>query len=237
MSTVAVAVPCGGRVDRTAADAGRVRWGSDGLVPVVVQDVADGRVLMLAYANAEALAATLATGEVHFYSRSRRPPLAQGRDERQRPPPRRPRPRLRRRRAPGHGRAGRAGVPPWHPELLRRGRSARRGRPDRAAGPVRGPPRVSTGSSGSGRRSPTGSRAVRPGPTRRGSLAAGVDGAGRKVVEEATEVLMAAKDDAVAEAAGRRPDGRSATRSPARSPTCSTTPWSCSPSEASRRRP
>jgi phosphoribosyl-ATP pyrophosphohydrolase/phosphoribosyl-AMP cyclohydrolase len=30
----------------------------------------------------------------------------------------------------------------------------------------------------------------------------GVDGPGRKVVEEATEVLMAAKDDAVAEAAG-----------------------------------
>ena len=53
------------------ADAGRVRWGSDGLVPVVVQGIADGRVLMVAYANAEALAATLATGEVHFYSRSR----------------------------------------------------------------------------------------------------------------------------------------------------------------------
>ena len=33
-------------------------------------------------------------------------------------------------------------------------------------------------------------------------LAAGVDGAARKVTEEATEVLMAAKDDAVAEAAG-----------------------------------
>jgi len=33
-------------------------------------------------------------------------------------------------------------------------------------------------------------------------LAAGVDGPARKVTEEATEVLMAAKDDAVAEAAG-----------------------------------
>ena len=30
-----------------------VRWGPDDLVPVVVQDAADGRVLMLAYANAE----------------------------------------------------------------------------------------------------------------------------------------------------------------------------------------
>jgi phosphoribosyl-ATP pyrophosphohydrolase/phosphoribosyl-AMP cyclohydrolase len=33
-------------------------------------------------------------------------------------------------------------------------------------------------------------------------LSTGVDGPARKVVEEATEVLMAAKDDAVAEAAG-----------------------------------
>jgi phosphoribosyl-ATP pyrophosphohydrolase/phosphoribosyl-AMP cyclohydrolase len=48
-----------------------VAWGSSGLVPVVVQDAADGRVLMVAYVDAEALAATLATGEVHFHSRSR----------------------------------------------------------------------------------------------------------------------------------------------------------------------
>jgi phosphoribosyl-ATP pyrophosphohydrolase/phosphoribosyl-AMP cyclohydrolase len=34
-------------------------------------------------------------------------------------------------------------------------------------------------------------------------LDSGVDAAGRKVTEEATEVLMAAKDDAAAEAAGR----------------------------------
>ncbi len=46
-------------------------WGPSGLVPAVVQDVADGRVLMVAYVDAEALAATLATGEVHFHSRSR----------------------------------------------------------------------------------------------------------------------------------------------------------------------
>ena len=46
-------------------------FGTDGLVPAVVQDVADGRVLMLGYMDAEALAATAATGEVHFHSRSR----------------------------------------------------------------------------------------------------------------------------------------------------------------------
>ena len=47
------------------------RYGADGLIPAVVQDVHDGRVLMLAYMDAEALAATIATGEVHFHSRSR----------------------------------------------------------------------------------------------------------------------------------------------------------------------
>jgi phosphoribosyl-ATP pyrophosphohydrolase/phosphoribosyl-AMP cyclohydrolase len=48
-----------------------VAWGPGGLVPAVVQDAADGRVLMVAYVDAEALAATLASGEVHFHSRSR----------------------------------------------------------------------------------------------------------------------------------------------------------------------
>jgi phosphoribosyl-ATP pyrophosphohydrolase/phosphoribosyl-AMP cyclohydrolase len=48
-----------------------VRYGPDGLVPAVVQDVSDGRVLMVAWMDAEALAATLDTGDVHFHSRSR----------------------------------------------------------------------------------------------------------------------------------------------------------------------
>jgi phosphoribosyl-ATP pyrophosphohydrolase/phosphoribosyl-AMP cyclohydrolase len=48
-----------------------VRFDRDGLVPLVVQDVADGRVLMVGHADAEALAATLETGLVHFHSRSR----------------------------------------------------------------------------------------------------------------------------------------------------------------------
>jgi phosphoribosyl-ATP pyrophosphohydrolase/phosphoribosyl-AMP cyclohydrolase len=43
-----------------------------GLVPVVVQDRASGDVLMVAWANAEALRATGATGLAHFWSRSRR---------------------------------------------------------------------------------------------------------------------------------------------------------------------
>jgi phosphoribosyl-ATP pyrophosphohydrolase/phosphoribosyl-AMP cyclohydrolase len=48
-----------------------IAWGPSGLVPGVVQDAADGRVLMVAYVDAEALAATLASGDVHFHSRSR----------------------------------------------------------------------------------------------------------------------------------------------------------------------
>ncbi len=55
----------------TAAAGAEVRYGPDGLVPAIVQDATDGRVLMLAWMDAEAVAATRATGEVHFHSRSR----------------------------------------------------------------------------------------------------------------------------------------------------------------------
>lgn len=50
---------------------GAIRWGPDGLVPAIVQDARTGQVLTLAYMNEEALARTLATGETHFWSRSR----------------------------------------------------------------------------------------------------------------------------------------------------------------------
>ena len=49
-----------------------VRFDEGGLAPVVAQDAATGDVLTLAYANREAVEKTLATGEAHFYSRSRR---------------------------------------------------------------------------------------------------------------------------------------------------------------------
>lgn len=48
-----------------------IRFDAQGLVPVVVEDLAGG-VLMLAYADATAVAKTRETGEAHFYSRSRR---------------------------------------------------------------------------------------------------------------------------------------------------------------------
>ena len=45
---------------------------ASGLLPVVAQDRASGDVLMVAWANAEALARTAETGVAHFWSRSRR---------------------------------------------------------------------------------------------------------------------------------------------------------------------
>jgi phosphoribosyl-ATP pyrophosphohydrolase/phosphoribosyl-AMP cyclohydrolase len=48
-----------------------VRYNADGLVPCVVQDSGTGEVLMVAYANEEAMGKTLATGDTHFWSRSR----------------------------------------------------------------------------------------------------------------------------------------------------------------------
>jgi len=48
------------------------QFDEQGLIPAVVQDAADGEVLMLAYMNREALDCTLNTGKVHFWSRSRK---------------------------------------------------------------------------------------------------------------------------------------------------------------------
>ena len=48
-----------------------IAYDERGLVPVVVQDWRTGEVLTLAYANAEAVDATRATGELHLWSRSR----------------------------------------------------------------------------------------------------------------------------------------------------------------------
>lgn len=45
---------------------------SGGLIPTIAQDAATGEVLMVAYMNKEALKKTIETGEVHYWSRSRR---------------------------------------------------------------------------------------------------------------------------------------------------------------------
>ena len=48
-----------------------VKFDAAGLVPAVVQDAADGQILMVAYMNREALRRTLASGATCFWSRSR----------------------------------------------------------------------------------------------------------------------------------------------------------------------
>ena len=50
----------------------QVKWADDGLVAAIAQDAASGKVLTLAWMNREALARTVATGEAHYWSRSRR---------------------------------------------------------------------------------------------------------------------------------------------------------------------
>ena len=47
------------------------KWDAAGLVTAVATDATSGEVLMVAHMNAEALAATLATGEAVYWSRSR----------------------------------------------------------------------------------------------------------------------------------------------------------------------
>ena len=207
----------------------RSAFGADGLVPAVVQDVADGRVLMVAWMDAEALAATLATGDVHFHSRSRDRLWRKGETSGN---------VLRLRRLAldcdgdallVDGRSGRPDLPPRHAELLRPRRRPRR--PSRR----QRPPglRLARDAVGDDRR--RGPPSDRPARTPTTLLDGGVDAAGRKVTEEATEVLIAAKDDAAAEAAGTDRT-RPATPSPARPPTSSTTRSCCSPSAASARR-
>jgi phosphoribosyl-AMP cyclohydrolase / phosphoribosyl-ATP pyrophosphohydrolase len=53
------------------ADLNVLRFNEQGLIPAIVQDMATRQVLMLAYMNREALERTLATGLVHYWSRSR----------------------------------------------------------------------------------------------------------------------------------------------------------------------
>jgi phosphoribosyl-AMP cyclohydrolase/phosphoribosyl-ATP pyrophosphohydrolase/phosphoribosyl-AMP cyclohydrolase len=49
-----------------------VKFNSDGLVPVVAQDVATKQVLMMAWMNAETLRMSLAEGRMVYWSRSRK---------------------------------------------------------------------------------------------------------------------------------------------------------------------
>jgi phosphoribosyl-AMP cyclohydrolase len=48
-----------------------LKFNSDGLIPAIIQDNENGRVLMMAWMNRASLEATIATGKTHFWSRSR----------------------------------------------------------------------------------------------------------------------------------------------------------------------
>lgn len=165
-----------------------VSYGADGLVPAVVQDVADGRVLMVAYMDAEALAATLSTGEVHFHSRSRGRLWRKGETSGNVL-------RLVALAADCDGDALLVTADPVGPTCHRGTRSCF----DPDGAPAE---RVTQGFGWLETLWATIAQRVAERPE--GSytarlLAGGVDAVARKVTEEATEVLLAAKDDAVAE--------------------------------------
>ena len=158
-----------------------IAYDERGLVPVVVQDWSTGEVLTLAYANAEALARTRETGELHLWSRSRERAVAQGRDVGQHP-----------------GASARCA---WTATATRCSRSS--SRPARPATPARA--RASTTASSSRRRRtrrcpalertlaaarPSGPRAPTP-----SQLLDDPPLIGAKVEEEAEEVARAAREE------------------------------------------
>ncbi len=59
-------------------DPASLRFDAYGLIPAIAQDHQTGQVLMMAWMTAESLAATLATGQVTYWSRSRQSLWAKG---------------------------------------------------------------------------------------------------------------------------------------------------------------
>lgn len=49
----------------------QIKWTADGLVPAIAQDYTSGRILMLAWMNAESLRLSVAEGRAIYWSRSR----------------------------------------------------------------------------------------------------------------------------------------------------------------------
>ena len=175
-----------------------VAFGPDGLVPAIVQDAADGRVLMLAWMDSEALDATLASGDVHFHSRSRDRLWRKGETSGNTL-------RLVDLAVDCDADALLLTVEPIGPTCHRGSRSCfdPDGAPaERATQGFAWLETLWTTIASRASERPEGSYTAR-------LLASGVDAAARKVTEEATEVLIAAKDDAAAESAG---SDRAATR-------------------------
>ncbi|HET7028820.1 MAG TPA: bifunctional phosphoribosyl-AMP cyclohydrolase/phosphoribosyl-ATP diphosphatase HisIE [Candidatus Limnocylindrales bacterium] len=174
-----------------------LRFGTDGLAPAIVQDVSDGRVLMLGWMDREALDTTLTTGEVHFHSRSRDRLWRKGETSGNVL-------RLRSVAVDCDADALLVMAEPAGPTCHTGERSCFDAGPTIAAGPV------PTGQGFGWLETLWFTIVERATTAPQGSYTArlvggGVDAAGRKVVEEATEVLIAAKDDAVAAGDGAEP--------------------------------
>ena len=174
---------------------GTVRFGPDGLVPAVVQDAGDGRVLMVAYMDREALDATLASGEVHFHSRSRGRLWRKGEES-------------------GNvlrlaGIAADCDADALLVTAVPAGPTCHRG--TRSCFDAEGAPAEDTAQGFAWLETLWSTIASRAAERPKGSYTAslldgGVDAVGRKVTEEATELLLAAKDDAAAsDRSGTRP--------------------------------
>jgi phosphoribosyl-ATP pyrophosphohydrolase/phosphoribosyl-AMP cyclohydrolase len=167
-----------------------IHWDAAGLVPGIVQDGATGEVLMLAYLDAEALDATIETGLAHFHSRSRRCLWKKGETSGNTLA-------VRAVRVDCDGDALLIVARPAGPTCHTGAASCFEGAPPPGATSVEGFAWLETLWTTIVERSdrrPPGSYTVR-------LLDGGVDAASRKVIEEAAEVILAAKDDAVAEAA------------------------------------
>jgi len=197
-------------------DPATLKWDRNGLVVGVVQDIADGRVLMVGWMDVEALAATLGTGDVHFHSRSRGRLWRKGETSGNVL-------KLRALALDCDGDALLIGAEPLGPTCHRETRScfdpdaishAVAGfDTDEDRGPAPGSDPVELPDANDAwqgfawmehlwatiadraAQRPEGSYTVQ-------LLDGGVDVAGRKLTEEATEVLLAAKNDEMAEAAG-----------------------------------
>ena len=50
----------------------KLKFNEDGLIPTIIQDAGNGRVLMMAWMSAASIDRTIATGKTHFLSRSRK---------------------------------------------------------------------------------------------------------------------------------------------------------------------
>ncbi len=173
-----------------------VRFGQDGLIPAIVQDRSDGAVLMLGWMDAEALDATVASGEVHFHSRSRGRLWRKGETSGHTL-------HLVDVRADCDRDALLVTADPAGPTCHRGTRSCfdpstRPSEDSRAGAAVKGfgwLERLWQTIEARREDRPPGSYTAE-------LLAGGVDATARKVVEEATEVVLAAKDDAAADASG-----------------------------------